>query len=261
MNCRNIIISNIKTRFRSSIGIKTKNSLFLVDATPDIEYQYQLLMSLTKMDMIPDKKLSLSGIILTHLHTGHYTGLIHLGKEGVSTRKLPVYMTKKTEKFISSNKPFSYLIERDEIKPQQIHLNREFIEEEDLEISSFEVPHRNEDGDTIGLKINNNRSGKNLMYIPDIDNLPEEIVNKFRTSDIVIFDGTFFSKNEIHRQENVPHPAIKETIERMGKESHKNFYFTHFNHTNPILDSKSPEYSFLTQFGYKLASEGLIISL
>jgi pyrroloquinoline quinone biosynthesis protein B len=261
LNCKIATDSKNKSRFRSSVAIKSNNSIYIVDVTPDIEYQYQLLASLTNMEEIPNINLRLSGIILTHLHTGHYTGLIHLGKESTSTKNLPVYMTTKTSHFISNNKPYSYLIERNEIEPLQLHSGKEFIEEEELVITPFEVPHRNEDGDTIGLNIKNNRSGKNLIYIPDIDYLPKELINKFRVSDIVIFDGTFFSKNEIERQENVPHPPIEETIETLGSNFHSNFYFIHFNHTNPLLNSQSNEYKFIIKSGYKLASEGSVFSL
>ncbi|MHA2105763.1 MAG: MBL fold metallo-hydrolase [Candidatus Hodarchaeales archaeon] len=261
LNCKIAIKSKMKNRFRSSIAIKTKTSVYLVDATPDIEYQYPLLMSLTNMDEIPNRNLKLSGIILTHLHTGHYTGLVHLGKESASTRNLPVYMTSENELFIRKNKPYSYLIEREEIKPIQIHFDQKFIEEDNLVITPFEVPHRNEDGDTIGLNIRNSSTGKNLIYISDIDYLPKEIIKKFQTSNVIIFDGSFFSKNEISGQENVPHPPIKSTIEILGKNFHSDFYFTHINHTNPVLNSQSDETEFLTKSGYKLASEGLTISL
>lgn len=37
-----------------------------------------------------NRPLELGGILLTHAHTGHYTGLLQLGKEGADTRDIPV---------------------------------------------------------------------------------------------------------------------------------------------------------------------------
>lgn len=36
------------------------------------------------------RPLELGGILLTHAHTGHYTGLLRLGKEGADMRGVPV---------------------------------------------------------------------------------------------------------------------------------------------------------------------------
>lgn len=35
-------------------------------------------------------QLELGGILLTHAHTGHYTGLLQLGKEGADMKNIPV---------------------------------------------------------------------------------------------------------------------------------------------------------------------------
>lgn len=37
-----------------------------------------------------ERPLELGGILLTHAHTGHYTGLLQLGKEEADTRGVPV---------------------------------------------------------------------------------------------------------------------------------------------------------------------------
>lgn len=34
--------------------------------------------------------LELGGILLTHAHAGHYTGLLQLGKEGADMKRVPV---------------------------------------------------------------------------------------------------------------------------------------------------------------------------
>src|SRR5688572_4142270 len=47
---------------------------WLIDATPDFPCQLDLLEALAP-------GCALRGILLSHAHIGHYTGLIHLGRE------------------------------------------------------------------------------------------------------------------------------------------------------------------------------------
>ena len=54
------------------------NKSLLFEATPDIISQWDL------MNHPP------SGIFLTHAHMGHYSGLLHLGKEALASESIPV---------------------------------------------------------------------------------------------------------------------------------------------------------------------------
>ena len=57
---------------------------WIFDATPDVKFQLQLLEK--KSGINP-----LSGVFLTHAHMGHYTGLMHFGREVMGCNNLPVY--------------------------------------------------------------------------------------------------------------------------------------------------------------------------
>ena len=62
----------------SSIGIvdPESNEVWMIDATPDFAEQLHLLTN--------NNQRALKGIFITHAHIGHYTGLIHLGREVLS---------------------------------------------------------------------------------------------------------------------------------------------------------------------------------
>ena len=62
----------------------TTGQSWLIDATPDFRVQLHTLHQFA-----PD--CVLAGIILTHAHIGHYTGLIHLGPEVMNVSGMPVY--------------------------------------------------------------------------------------------------------------------------------------------------------------------------
>ena len=65
---------------------RSKEEKYLFDATPDIREQlYELHQS------APDGEYVLDGVFLTHAHMGHYTGLMHFGRESAGTHGVPVY--------------------------------------------------------------------------------------------------------------------------------------------------------------------------
>ena len=52
---------------------------FLIDASPDLPSQLHTLQY-----HAADAKQPLGGILLTHAHIGHYTGLMYLGRESMN---------------------------------------------------------------------------------------------------------------------------------------------------------------------------------
>jgi Predicted permeases len=92
-------------QFVACLGLvdHTNRQSWLIDATPDFREQLHALHNLA-----PD--CALAGIVLTHAHTGHYAGLIHLGREAMNARGLPVYATPCLANFLHDNAPWSQLV-------------------------------------------------------------------------------------------------------------------------------------------------------
>ena len=94
----------------TSVGLidNIENRFFLIDASPDITKQYQMIKSLAS-------RASLGGIALTHAHIGHYSGLLFFGKESLGARKINVYSMPKMSFFLENNGPWSQLIQEKNI--------------------------------------------------------------------------------------------------------------------------------------------------
>ena len=241
----------------SSIGIIGSEKTLLVDATPDLPIQFNLFKKHVGRD-----NLNINGILVTHLHIGHYTGLIYFGRESAKSNLFPLYGTAENLGFLKQNKPFSYLFERKEIQGNIIKPREDLQLDQSVTIIPFEVPHRNEDGNTIGLEIINTQNGKKLIYLPDIDYLTEDIIVKIKNADKVVLDGTFYKKNELMRQREIPHPPIIETVKLFGEQQPESkFYFTHLNHSNPVLKEQSKEYQEIKKLHYNVCNEGMIIEI
>ena len=162
---------------------------------------------------------------------------------------------------------FKQLIDNQNIILKDMYNNIDIKLTDNVSISAFLVPHRNELSETVGYKIKSNK--KSLIYIPDIDSWDEwdtDLNDLMQNNDILILDGTFYSKDEIKNRniEKIPHPSIIDSMIIMqhnrSKEKNK-VYFTHLNHTNRALDENSEEYNNVITSGYNILDEKQIFNL
>jgi len=250
--CRMARVNASYRRLGPSIAVldKGKGLCYFVDASPD--FKYQLDMAHKEINETRRRgKIPVSSILLTHAHPGHCYGLWHLGKVALDEKNLPVYCTSEMEKFLCRNGPFNLLVKEKNIIIVQIHPEEEF-ELDGLKCTPIQVPHRDETADTVGYSFISKRK---VVYLPDVDQWTESVLSEIESSDCALIDGTFFSKIELPRFEEVPHPPIKETIELLDT-TNTDIYFTHINHTNPV-NRKGKEREHVERRGFKIAYDGL----
>ncbi len=133
------------------LDLKEKK-FFLLDATPDIRIQLDMAFKRLSADKQPARK-SPHGVILTHAHIGHYTGLMFFGHEALSTYKLPVYCTSQMKGFLAKNGPWSQLVSLENISFRLLSPGKEFSLTSQISLFPLLVPHRDEYSDTLGFII------------------------------------------------------------------------------------------------------------
>ena len=232
---------------------------WLFDATPDIKFQLNMLENISNIN-------PLSGVFLTHAHIGHYTGLMHFGKEVMDTKNLPVYAMDKMQSFIQNHAPWKQLTKINNIQLQKLADRSPVILNERIIVTPFLVPHRDEYSETVGYKISIN--DKSLVFIPDIDkwhDWQQDIKQLIKEIDYAFIDGTFYQDGELDRDmSQIPHPLVVETMDILSdldKKNKKKVHFIHLNHTNPLLLKNSAEQKTVFQKGFNVAKEGQIITL
>ena len=243
----------------SSIGISNfkYETNYIVDATPDVNFQLQALIGNTN----PSEKLD--GIFLTHAHMGHYAGLLNFGRESLNSNNIPVYLMPKFFDFISNNGPWDQLVSLNNIKLQRIYNNEKVILHNNLSFTPILVPHRDEYSETVGYLIEGNK--KRALYIPDIDKWAKwniSITEMIKNVDYAFLDGTFFDEKEINNRDisEIPHPFIIESLELFNNLENidkAKVYFIHLNHTNPVLNKNSEEYKRVILSGFNVAEPGM----
>ena len=245
----------------SCIGIVDPRSgkSWIIDATPNFPEQLRII---TK-----DHNTELAGIFLTHAHTGHYTGLLHLGHEVMGAKDVPVYAMPRMKSFLENNGPWNQLVSLNNIEIQEIRHNKEIQLANGLVIEPILVPHRDEYSETVGFQI---MGGNNsILYIPDIDKWEkwdQNIFKRIQHIDMALLDGTFYSQDELPNRDmsEIPHPFIVESIEILSELSTPNrnkIHFIHFNHSNPAIKAKSATSNLIRSKRFNIAREGIIFPL
>jgi pyrroloquinoline quinone biosynthesis protein B len=255
--CVDLFENPDKNRMVVSLGVidEINKKTYLIEATPDISRQLHLLReasTFAKSD-IPD------AIFLTHAHIGHYTGLMYFGKEALNSTDLAVYTLPRMQYFLENNGPWSQLIDIDNIEIEKMQADQSVNLSENLSITPFEVPHRDEYSETIGFRIKG--PSKTAIFIPDIDkwkHWKKSIHDEIKNADYLYVDATFYDENEILScdMSEIPHPFIVESMslfDHMSDEDKKKIHFIHFNHTNPVIDSNSKAAKTVISKGYNLA--------
>ncbi len=247
----------------TALGVidKQANQKFLFEATPDMPEQLAMLEDQhTKSDHIVD------GVFLTHAHIGHYTGLMHFGREAMGSKNIPVYAMPRMKSFLENNGPWSQLIALNNIKIQPLIADSTIVLTNNIKVTPFLVPHRDEYSETVGYTIIGNQA--TALFIPDINKWSlwkKDIVAEVKKVDYAFIDATFFEDGEIPRpMSEVPHPFIAETVklfESESKELKSKVIFIHFNHSNPALQKEYPKRKALEAQGYQFAATGAIFPL
>jgi pyrroloquinoline quinone biosynthesis protein B len=124
--------------------------------------------------------------------------------------------------------------------------------------------------DNVGLWIKDARSGR-LAVLATATASTGDYVKRIDGADVCLFDGTFWSSDELvqlglgtARAEDMAHLPIggaRGSLARLADLSAGRRIFTHINNTNPILDHASPERRAVLAAGWEVAEDGLEIAL
>ena len=247
----------------TSIALVDPNSgsRWIFDATPNLPDQFELLKNITG-----DRSNRLDGILLTHAHIGHYTGLMYLGREAMNTSDVKVFAMPRMKTMLERDAPWSQLVAIKNIAIQPLADGTPVRLSEHLSIEPFLVPHRDEFSETVGYRIRSAR--KTLIFIPDIDKWQRwttPLADVVRSSDYVLIDGTFYADGEIDRpMSEVPHPFVSETmtlLRDLRATDRGKVYFIHFNHSNPLIQKDAARLKEVSRAGFHVATRGLKLTL
>ena len=251
-------------RMASSIAVvdNLNQEKYLFDATPDMREQLYALHRAA-----PSDEYTFGGVFLTHAHIGHYAGLMHFGREAVGAHRIPVYAMPRMRKFLEDNGPWEQLVRLENIEIVTLADAAGVRLGDNLTVTPFLVPHRDEYSETVGFRIDG--PNKSAVFIPDIDKWElwdTDIREVVKAVDYALLDATFFRDGELGGRDmsKIKHPFVSESmdlLESLSDDERARVIFIHMNHTNPLLFEGSAEQADVERRGFRFAREILRLDL
>ena len=109
-------------------------------------------------------------------------------------------------------------------------------------------------------------AGKSVGYFPSVPTIDETLLARLSQLDVVLFDGTFWSDDELIRVQgsgqtarqmgHVPVSGVDGALARLRAVARPRKMFVHVNNTNPMLDESSAEYRAVREAGWEIAEDG-----
>ena len=215
----------------------------------------------------------LNSVILTHAHFGHVDGLGLFGRETLNARGLELYASTSMLSLIEQTPQWSLMVEQGVFSAVPTAAGRLHSLSPDVQLEAVQVPHRAELSDMHAFVVRG--PNQSVLFLPDHDRWDDTLAHHHVSSirewlsalrvDIALVDGTFWSANELsgRRQDEVPHPTVSETLERLGPrvEGDPDIVFIHLNHTNPLHEPSSPEHQTVIDMGWTVGEQGMTFTL
>jgi len=260
VNCVAARSGKIDSQTESSISISGDSEEFqncwLINASPDLPRQIE---TTTRLQPRRDasRNTPIAGVLLTNADIDHALGLLLLRQQ---EKPLVVYATDETRAALAwLDRTLARFcgIEWRKISSDFQRLNGS------IGFRAIELPH------SAAFQFLDETSGRLVLVAPAVSQLTRELSQASADSDVVLFDGTFWSDHELaavrpgaRSARGMNHlPISSGSLDFLRQSSARRKIYTHINNTNPILMPGSPERAELEQAGIEAARDGLQIVL
>lgn len=279
-NCRCPVCSlawsgdpRVRARTQASLAVSAGDGRWtLLNASPDLGQQIRATPRLHPRDGLRGSPID--AVVLTGAEIDQIAGLLSVRESTPFT----LYATAASHAAVAANAMFDALgaMTRRAMSPGET-----FTLAGNIEASLFMVPGKlplylegddpelaGESASNVGIELQS--SGARLVFVPGAAAVTEAMRERFARADVVFFDGTLFTDDEMIRA-----GTGRKTGRRMGHMPidgdggslavldglHARRIFVHINNTNPILIDGSPERAKVESAGWEVAEDGMEIEL
>jgi pyrroloquinoline quinone biosynthesis protein B len=260
VNCVAARAGKINPQTQSSIAIGAHSEEFqnwwLINASPDLPRQIESTTWL-QPHRNDSRNTPITGALLTNADIDHALGLLLLRQQ---EKPLVVYATDETQAALAwLDRTLARFcgIEWRKITPDFQRLNG------CIACRAIQLPH------SVAFQFLDETSGRLALVAPAVGEFTCELSEASANSDVILFDGTFWSDHELaavragaRSSREMNHlPIGNGSLELLRQSPARRKIYTHINNTNPILMPGSRERAELEQAGIEIARDGLEIVL
>jgi pyrroloquinoline quinone biosynthesis protein B len=270
-----------KARNQTQVAISgDSTSWFLLGASPDLRSQIEATTELHPREGL--RQSPIRGAVLLNADIDHVLGLLLMRE----LQPLHVYATESIRRILSEDNSMFGMLRR---VPDQVTW-RDFTPGKAFELSGGNekqsgiycravslashfpayVARQRQSGlkadeASLGLIIES-PSGKRLAYMPAVPAISDKLLEEFETADVLMFDGTFWSDDELIRIQgsgqtarqmgHVPVSSADGSLAQLAQLKRPRKIYLHINNTNPMLNEAGPEYRQVREKGWEIAEDG-----
>ena len=271
----------VHQRTQSSLAIRgTAGDWFLVNASPDVRQQLERLRDGTSTAI---RSSPIAGVLLSDGEIDHTAGLMILRE---SDRPLKIYGTDTIKQALTEGSSLLRVlqnycgVEWSEIEPGSkfslVGDSQSTLEVEAFLVTGTPPKYMGSSSPTegnwvVGFTFRDRLSGGVVTYAPAIAEFTPAILARFKSSDCILVDGTFWQNDELVKlgmssrdamaMGHLPLGGEEGSLNYLAKLPCKRKIFTHINNTNPILLANSPERQQVEAAGMEVGYDGLTIEL
>jgi pyrroloquinoline quinone biosynthesis protein B len=276
-----------KARLQSSLAVTADGANWvLLNASPDIRQQINETPELQPVKSGALRNSPIKAVVVTNADVDHITGLLSL-REG---QPFSIYAADRVLATLNSNSIFDVLA-ADKVRRITFELDKPIRLEGagvdlGLIVEPFAVSGKvalflekgdagdnfgSRDGDTIGLKITDAKTGKAFFYIPGVAEIDPPLADKIRGAELIFLDGTLFTDDEMLTQgllnktgQRMGHISVSGpdgSIAALSKLNVKRRIYVHINNSNPILDERSEARKVVEASGWEVGFDGMEVCL
>ena len=280
-NCREARAGSTRVvpRSQSSVAVSADgHAWFLLNASPDLRIQLENCPHLHPRIKIP-RSTNIEAVLLTNADLDHTLGLLLMREGGkirvhatprvreALTRGLSLAPTLQSFGGIHWTKPpvkLSPLLRHDGFKSGLQYQSVDVIGKPPRFMKGRQT---NGFGHSIGYRIVDEKSGGRLLFLPDVAVLDEQIIGELSDCDVLLFDGTFWSENEMRelgvgnlsakQMGHVPVSGRQGSLKQLAPLQVSRKIYTHINNTNPMLRKGSSEHVAVRAAGVEVGCDGM----
>jgi pyrroloquinoline quinone biosynthesis protein B len=285
-NCRALRTGTFhgKARTQAQVAISADDrSWFLLGASPDLRTQIEATPELHPREGV--RQSPIAGAILANADIDHVLGLLLLRE----LQPLRVHATDSIRRILVEDNSMFAMLRR---VPNQVSwtsfspgttfpLQNPSGEDSGLRCRALSLgthfpayvsAQRQSElafGDaSLGLLVES-PSGKRLAYMPAVPQIDDALLHEFDSADVLLFDGTFWSDDELVRIQgsahnvqtarqmgHVPVSSAEGSLSRLAGLRRPRKIYVHINNTNPMLNEAGSEYRHVREAGWEIAEDG-----
>ena len=270
-----------KARTQTQVAISHDGrSWFLLGASPDLRAQIEATPELHPRD--GSRRSPIAGVVLASADLDHILGLLLLRE----LQPLRVYGAASILRILREGNTLFRMLNR---APQQTVWS-EIVPGKQFSLLSTENTDLNLRCEALSLGtrypayvtedraealppseallglILESQSGGRLAFMPAVSRLDDAVLEQLESTDVLLFDGTFWSDDELPRIQgcgqtaremgHMPISSADGSLKRLAALRRPRKIFLHINNTNPILDESGPEHRAVRDAGWEVAEDG-----